>query len=426
MPAIAPFRALSYAPRLRASLDQLVAPPYDVQSEQQRALLGARHENNIVHVDLPRSPGGDDSYAAAARRVQGWIHDGILVRDAEPAFYLCEQRYRRPSGGETTRRGFFARLTLEPFGAGTVIPHERTLDEPRDDRTRLLAATRLHLSAVFLLHPDPGGEVARMVGAAMDGPTLEQAHDDEGTLSRVVRLGDRERIDFLTRSLRRQWALIADGHHRYESALAYRDERRARGQHDAEHVLAFFCSLEDQGLAIYPIHRVVHSIRGFNPIRFQERLALQFHLTRAASTDELGRVLSSKSGRPGVFGLALKGGAFWLAEWREGEGLASPELAETPEPLRRLDVILLHRLVLEGVLGITPEAQARQSNLDYVKDAREVYGRVEDGRAQVGIQMNPTRIEQVIEVTRRGFRLPQKSTYFFPKVLTGLVFDPLD
>src|SRR5438093_5230437 len=238
MPAIAPFRALSYAPRLRASLDQLVAPPYDVQSEQQRALLGARHENNIVHVDLPRSPGGDDSYAAAARRVQGWIHDGILVRDAEPAFYLCEQRYRRPSGGETTRRGFFARLTLEPFGAGTVIPHERTLEEPRDDRTRLLAATRLHLSAVFLLHPDPDGEVARVVGAAMDGPTLEQARDDEGTLSRVVRLGDRERIDFLTRSLRRQWALIADGHHRYESTLAYRVESRARGQHDAEHVVA--------------------------------------------------------------------------------------------------------------------------------------------------------------------------------------------
>ena len=426
MPAIAPFRALSYAPRLRASLERLIAPPYDVQSEPQRAVLAARHENNIVHVDLPRAPAGDDPYAAAARRIDGWIHEGILVRDAGPAIYLCEQRYRRPAGGETTRRGFFARLTLEPFGAGSVIPHERTLDEPRDDRTRLLAATRLHLSAVFLLHPDPGGEVARMVGAAMDGETFEQARDDDGTVSRVVRVDDRDRIDFLTRGLRGQWALIADGHHRYESALAYRDERRARGRRDAEHVLAFFCSLEDPGLAILPIHRVVHSIQGFDPTRFLERLAPHFRLTRAAAAEEVRGALTSMPGRPGVFGLALPEGACWLAEWREGEGRASPELAETPEPLRRLDVILLHRLVLEGVLGVTPEAQARQSHLDFVKDAREVYERVAAGKAQVGIQMNPTRIEQVIEVTRGGYRLPQKSTYFFPKVLTGLVFDPLD
>jgi len=426
MPDIAPFRALTYAPGLRPDLDRLVAPPYDVLSEEQRARLAAGHENSIVHVDLPRSPAGDDPYGAAAHRLKAWIRDGILVRDAEPAIYLCEQRYRRPSGGEATRRGFFARLTLEPFGAGSVIPHERTLDEPRADRTRLLAATRVHLSAVFLLHPDPGGEVARMVGAAMEGDVFEQARDDDGTVSRVARVGDRERIDFLTRRLRQEWALIADGHHRYESALAYRDERRARGLRDAEHVLAFFCSLRDQGLAIYPIHRLVHSIPGFDPSRFLERLAPLFRITRAATRDDLEKALAAKSGLSGVFGLALAGDGLWLAEWKEGEGLARPEFAGTPEPLRRLDVILLHRLVLEGVLGVTPEAQARQSNLDYVKDARQVYERVADGRAQIGIRMNPTPIEQVVEVTRGGLRLPQKSTYFFPKVLTGLVLDPFD
>src|SRR5207249_8925830 len=204
---------LTYAPALRPGLDRLVAPPYDVQSEEQRARLAARHESNIVHVDLPRTPAGDDPYAAAARRLEGWMRDGTLVRDVEPALYLCEQRYHRPSGGEAIRRGFFARLTLEPFGSGSVIPHERTLDVPRADRTRLLAATRVHLSAVFLLHPDPGGEAARMVSAAMDGETLEQARDDDGTISRVVRVGDRERIDFLSGRLRQQWALIADGHH---------------------------------------------------------------------------------------------------------------------------------------------------------------------------------------------------------------------
>ena len=426
MPDIAPFRALGYAPHLRADLDRLVAPPYDVQSDEQRARLAARHEHNIVHVDLPRPPTGEDPYEAARRRLAGWARDGILTRDPEPAYYVCEQRYRPPAGGEAVRRGFFTRLTLEPFGGGSIIPHERTLDEPRDDRTRLLAATRVHLSPVFLLHPDSGGDVARLVSAAMEGPPLGQARDDDGTISRIVRVSDPERTAFLTDRLRKEWALIADGHHRYESALAYRDERRARGQRDAEHVLAFLCSLQDPGLAIYPIHRLVHSVGGHEPERFLQKMGPRFRLTRKATPEDLSRDLSSKASRPGVFGVVLPGSAFWLAEWKEGEGLSGPEMAATPEPLRRLDVILLHRLVLEGILGISVEAQARQLNLDYAKEARQVYEGVAAGRAQIGFQMNPTRMEQVIEVTRGGFRLPQKSTYFFPKILTGLALDPLD
>lgn len=426
MPEIAPFRALSYAPRLRAELDRLVAPPYDVQSEEQRVRLAARHEYNIVHVDLPRPPAGEDPYEAARNRLAAWRRDGILARDVEAAYYLCEQRYRRPTGGEAIRRGFFARMKLEPFGGGSIIPHERTLDEPRDDRTRLLSATRVHLSSIFLLHPDPDGEVARLVAAAMEGETAGQARDDDGTISRIVRVSDRERTGFLTNRLRREWALIADGHHRYESALAYRDQRRARGQHDAEQVLVFLCSLQDPGLAIYPIHRLVHSVRGLDPERLLQKMEPRFRLTRKATPEDLSGDLSSRAGRPGVFGVVLPGGSFWLAEWREGEGLSSPEMAATPEPLRRLDVILLHRLVLEGILGITAEAQARQLNLDYAKEVRQVHEGVAAGRAQIGFQMNPTRMDQVIEVTRAGVRLPQKSTYFFPKILTGLVLDPLD
>jgi uncharacterized protein (DUF1015 family) len=426
MPAIAPFRALSYSQPLRPVLDRLVAPPYDVLTEEQRACHLARHDNNVVHVDLPRSSTGIEPYNGAARLLERWIREDVLVRDTQTAFYACEQRYRLPSGGEATRRGFFARLTLEPFGSGSILPHERTLEKPRADRGRLLAATRTHLSAVFLLHSDPGGDVAGMVAAALEGETFLQARDDDGTLSRVARLVDRERVESITLRLRDQWALIADGHHRYESALAYRDERRAQGLRDAEHVLAFFCSLEDSGLAIFPIHRLVHSLPEFDEAGFRGRLEPLFRITRTRTVDELRGTLSSRSEKPGVFGLALPGDSYWLLEWKEGEGLGRPELASIPEPLRRLDVVLLHRLLLEGILGITPEAQARQDHLEYVKDGRVVNERVAMGRAQFGLLMNPTRIQQVIEVTRAGFRLPQKSTYFFPKVLTGLVFDPLD
>jgi uncharacterized protein (DUF1015 family) len=426
MPVVAPFRALSYSPRLRPILDRLVAPPYDVLTEEQRARFLARHDNNIVHVDLPRSSAGDDSYAGAARLLERWIRDDVMVRDTRAAFYVCEQRYRSASGGEATRRGLFARLTLEPFGSGSILPHERTLEEPRADRRRLLAATRTHLSAVFLLHADPGGEVAGAVAGALAGETFLQARDDDGTLSRVARVADQKSIEFVVSRLRDQWALIADGHHRYESALAYRDERRARGQQDAEHVLVFLCSLEDSGLAIFPIHRLVHSLPEFDAAGVRGRLAPLFRLSRARTAEELRGGMSTGSALPGVFGLVFPGEDYWLAEWMQGEGLARPELAALPEPLRCLDVVLLHRLLFEAILGITPEAQARQAHLEYVKDDRLVYEGVAKGRAQIGVLMNPTRIEQVIEVTRAGFRLPQKSTYFFPKVLTGLILDPLD
>jgi uncharacterized protein (DUF1015 family) len=433
MPLISPFRALCYAPRLRRDLDHLVAPPYDVISEERRARLASRHENNIVHLDLPRAepfprgPEPDDAYMQAARLLGSWIREGVLTRDARPAFYACEQRYRTASGEEFRRRGFFARLRLDRFETGTVIPHEKTLDRPRADRRRLLAATRTHLSAVFLLHPDPGGEVAAMMEQAQAGEVFEEAADDEGVVSRVVRLDDEPRIARLVRRLGEHWSLMADGHHRYESALAYDDECRAAGREGAQHILAFFCSLEDPGLAILPIHRVVHSLPEFDPARFRGRLEQAFDLKRVEGPEALRTSLRSRTPRPGVFGITLRGETgFWMAEWKDGAGLDRPEMAPIPQPLRRLDVILLHHLVFEGILGITPEVQARQTNLDYVKDERDVLTRVREGRAEIGILMNPTRIEQVVEVTRSGLRLPQKSTYFHPKVTTGLVLDPLD
>jgi uncharacterized protein (DUF1015 family) len=426
LPVLSPFRGLCYDVRLRSDLDRLIAPPYDVISEEGRARLAARHANNIVHLDLPRARPGEDPYRAAAELLREWIGGRILVRDASPAFYACEQRYRAPTGEEATRRGFFARLHLEEFGSGSVVPHEKTFDRPRADRERLLAATRAHLSAVFLLHPDPGAEVTRLMERALASGIFEQARDDEGTSIRVGRL-EGAAAESLARRLADAWVLIADGHHRYESALAYRETRRAQGRDDAGFVLAFLCSLEDPGLRIFPIHRLVHSLPGFDAGRLRGLLEKTFSLTRVGDPEALRAALAARRGRPGVFGLALGGEAgFLLAQWREGAGLERPEMATIPEFLRRLDGVLLHRLILEGMLGISAEAQARQTHLDYVKDDREWFARVREEGLDLGVLMNPTRIEQVIDVTRGGYRLPQKSTYFYPKVPSGLVLDPLD
>jgi uncharacterized protein (DUF1015 family) len=426
MPAVSPFRALLYGPSLRGDLDRLVAPPYDVIPEEGRAALAARHPRNVVHLDLPRAASGDP-YRAAARTLREWIDAGDVARDARPAFYACEQRFRDPGGGELRRRGFFARLTLEPYAAGVVIPHEKTLEKPRADRQRLLAATRTHLSAVFMLHPDPGGDIARLMEEAQGAEPLLRARDDHGTESRLVRLEDDRRAALLQERLAGQWALIADGHHRYESALAYRDARRAEGRADAEHVLAYLCSLADPGVAIFPIHRLVHSLEGFDAGRFLARLEELFEIRPIASEAALREALAAGRSRAGTFGLVLRGRpGFVLARWLDGAGLERPEMGATPGPLRRLDVVLLHRLVLEGLLGISPEDQSRQANLEYVKEDGEWFVRARDPRVDVAVLMNPTRIDQVIEVTRGGYRLPQKSTYFHPKVLTGLVLDPLD
>ncbi|MFQ5878346.1 MAG: DUF1015 domain-containing protein [Acidobacteriota bacterium] len=427
MPVISPFRALTYAPRLRAELDHLIAPPYDVIPAERRPGIAARHPNNIVHLDLPQDGRGGDRYARAAGLLRRWVDSGVLVRDGAPAVYVCEQRFTAPTGEERTRSGFFARLRLEPYGAGTIIPHERTLDGPRRDRQRLLRATRTHLSAILLIHPDPDGRVWRMTREAAASPVYEQARDPEGTLIRIVRLADREMLEALGQRLRDAWAIIADGHHRYEASLAYQEECRRAGRGDADHLLAFFCSLEDPGLAIFPIHRLVHSLEGWDPSRFRERLGEYFALRPLGSPEALRSAVDGGRGRSGVFGLVVRGErGGWLVEWKEGAGLDHPSIASVPPPLRRLDVILLHRLVMEGILGITPEAQERQAHLDYVRDGPELLRRMGEGRAQAGFLLNPTRMEQVIEVTRRGLRLPQKSTYFHPKVPTGLVLNPID
>jgi len=419
-----PFRALRYAPPGEVAIDRLIAPPYDVISGPQREQLAAE-PHNIVHLDLPAPAPGADPYAGAAKRLRDWIREGVLIRDPHLAFYVCEQDYRTPEGAARRRRGLFARLTLEPFDSGVVIPHERTLERPRLDRLRLLEATRTHLSAVFLLHHDPGGRVASLLGELDGGPPLLRARDGEGNPIRLFRVQEPSRMARLEALLRDQWALVADGHHRYESALAYRDARRARGVPDAEHVLALLCSLEDEGLSILPIHRLVHSLPDFSAARARAALATFFSLQEVASPQGLVAAVRGARGQPGVFGLLFgnDGGAF-LARWKPGAGLDRPGVRAVPELLRRLDVILLHRLVLEEVLGIDLEAQARQTHLEYVKDDGHLLKAAR--QAQIGVLLNPTRIEQVVEVSRAGLRLPQKTTYFYPKVPSGLVLDPLD
>jgi uncharacterized protein (DUF1015 family) len=422
MPRVAPFRGLRYAVPPVPDLSTLFAPPYDVIGPEQRRRLAA-HPRNFVHLELPE--GGEAAPALARARLDEWRRDGTLRSDPAPAFYVAEQEFAGRDGGTRRRRGFFARLALEPYESGVVLPHERTLDGPRRERTRLLAATRAGLSPVFMLHPDPEGAITTTLAQATHAAPVAWAADTAGVQARLWQVTDPAAIAALVEGLAGGWALIADGHHRYESALAYRAERAAAGKDDAGHLLVYLTSLADPGLAVLPIHRVVHSLPSFSADRLRATLARWFDLAPLADRGRLEAAVGADAGRIGVFGLAFAGEAgAYVARWRDGAGLDHPAMTEVPEPLRRLDVVLLHRLVMEAALGIDAARLARQENLDYLKEPGPVL-ELRPG-AQVGMLLNPTRLEQVIEVSRLGLRLPQKSTNFSPKVPAGLVIDLLD
>ena len=421
MSTIAPFRALRFAVAAPGELAQRLAPPYDVISPERRRILAA-DPHNIVHLDLPEGP-AERIYADAAARLEAWRRDGTLALDAAPAYHLAEQSFKDASGTARRRRGFFARLRVEPFEAGSVLPHERTLESPRRDRERLLAATRTHLSAVFLLHEDPGGTVARLLASASETAPERELVDPDGCGLRLWRLADRGAINRLTAAAGRGWTLIADGHHRYESALAYRQERRAAGRDDAADVLAFLCSAEDPGLVIGPIHRLVRGVPRLDPERVASALTGRFAVDRRPR-EGLAAALREAAASPGVFGLLFPGRSeALLLRWRDDEE-GRRALQGLPEPLRSLDVVLLHRLVFEEAFGLSPQAQAGGDHLEYVKDEAGLLRGVE--QAVCGVMLNPTRLAQVVEVSKSGLRLPPKSTYFQPKVPSGIVLDPLD
>lgn len=421
MAHLSPFRALRFAVGSAAELARRLAPPYDVISPERRRDLAA-DPHNIVHLDLPEGP-PERVYQDAAARLQSWRRDGTLALDEGKAFYAAEQSFRDASGTSRRRRGFFARLRIEPFGGGSVLPHERTLESPRRDREQLLAATRTHLSAVFLLHEDPDGEAARLLATAAERPPERELVDPDGCGLRLWRLGDRSTLERLGGSAGRGWTLIADGHHRYESALAYSEARRAAGREDAADVLAFLVSAEDPGLVIGPIHRLVRGVPGLDPERTASTLARRFTVERRPR-EGMAAALRDAAGAPGVFGLLFPGRPEGLfLRWRDDEE-GRRALSGVPEPLRGLDVVLLHRLVFEEAFGLSPQAQAGPDHLDYVKDVPGLMKGVE--QAACGVMLNPTRLEQVVEVSRKGLRLPPKSTFFQPKVPSGIVLDPLD
>jgi uncharacterized protein (DUF1015 family) len=417
MAQVEPLRALHYNLQRTGGLQNVVAPPYDVIDAEQRAELEARSPYNIVRVDLPQ--GGDDRYQEAARLFAQWKAHAVVVDDGSVALWTLAQDYTGPDGQRRTRQGFLARVRVQPYGAGLIRPHERTHPGPKEDRLRLTRATRTNLSPIFSLYSDPTGRARSALESAGDAPAWAKTTDDDGTANRLGRVSDPNAIDAVVSSLEDTELLIADGHHRYETARVYAEEIGGDGPH--RYVLMCLVALQDPGLTVFPTHRLVRGLSSDQQEALADALRRDFDIAELTSSGQLAPAagnaikvgyMDSHFRRP--FMLTLKDPA-----------IAAAALPDRAEPYRRLDTAVLEALILKGALGLTDEQIDELQGLGYARDFDQAVELVENATYDAAFFMAPTPIEHVHEVAAAGESMPPKSTYFFPKVPTGLLFNPL-
>jgi uncharacterized protein (DUF1015 family) len=416
MAEVQPLRTLRYDPAVVGSLDDVIAPPYDVIDDEQRARLAARSPYNVVEIDLP------PSYEQAAETMREWRERGVLVHEDEPAVWVLRQDYKGPDGVDRTRTGFFARVRVEEYGPGRIRPHERTHPGPKEDRLRLTRATRANLSPIFTLFPDSDDAAGRAMAQVAAEPPFATVTEPDGTVNRLWRSADADVIADLQMALADAELLIADGHHRYETARVYADEVGGDGDH--RYVLMLLCSLSDPGLLVLPTHRLLGGIKEDSA----KQEAIRDVLLRDFEVEELAAPAELEPG--GEDGRVAYGymDSFFRKPYRvtlRDQAIADRALDGMPAPYRRLDTAVLEALVLRGALGMSEDDISHLRGLRYSNRLAEAIGEVDEGAADAGFFLRATPVEQVREVAATGESMPPKSTYFFPKVPTGLVFNLL-
>jgi uncharacterized protein (DUF1015 family) len=414
MAEIQPLRALRYDPDKTGGLQPVVAPPYDVIDAQQRAELEARSPYNVVRIDLPE--GGEDRYDRAAAQFESWRDAGVILQDAQPALWTLAQEYTGPDGRARTRRGFFARVRVEDYGPGRIRPHERTHPGPKEDRLRLTRATRTNLSPIFSLYSDPTG----VAETALANPEpWAETTDADGTLNHLARVTDEAAIAAVTEALGGTELLIADGHHRYETARVYAEEIGGDGPH--RYVLMCLVALQDPGLTVFPTHRLVRGLTSEQQVALAATLRRDFEIE---PLEDIGRLAPEPGDRVRMGYIDAHFKRPYMLTLRD-QATADVALADHAEPYRRLDTAVLEALILKGTLGMTDHDIDELNGLGYARDFAQALELIEDASYDAAFFMAPTPIERVQEVAASGESMPPKSTYFVPKVGTGLVFNSL-
>jgi uncharacterized protein (DUF1015 family) len=427
MAEIQPFRGVLYNTE-RVIADDVLTQPYDKITPEMRERYLEKSPYNMVRIELGKEESGDteskNKYTRARDFYQSWLREGILRRSEKPALYYLEQTFAAPDGsGERTRRALIARVRLSRWDEGQVLPHEHTLSKPKADRMSLLRAVGAQQGQIFMLYPTPKRSATGILAEACgrDARATLEATDDYGVKNRLWEVSDPATIKAAHAALRDLKFYIADGHHRYETALAFRDECRAAADKpdpDApyEFVMATLVDMSDPGLIILPTHRVVSNLAGFDRASFQQKLAKNFSVEPQGSLD---RVLTAMQPSDHLIGMCDKAG-FALLRLKDPEAIR-PLFKDKPALWDQLDVAILHVAILEALLGIDEARLREEANVTYWREPDKAVEQVHKGAAQLAFFLNPTRVDDVKAIADARSRMPQKSTDFYPKLLSGLV-----
>lgn len=446
MAQVHPFRAFRYNPA-RAPFERVLTQPYDKISPAMQDKYYAADPHNLIAVERGRAYPGDSPqnnvYTRAAAALEDWIRNNIVVQDSAPSFYAYTQEYTVPGTEERrTRRGFIGAGKLEEYSAGVVFRHEHTFSGPKADRLELLRHTKTHTGQLFMLYADPQQRIDAILAEAESAAPATEVRDEYGMVHRLWVISDPERVTAIQKAMEDQKLVIADGHHRYETALNYRNECRAHaGKIDPEapyeRAMMTFINTQSEGLTILPGHRVAAHVHDFSWAGVRRYLEPWFAAETFPFLDErkkaaaqkgfLAKLVSSREKRAiGVYPAAEpQKRAFYVLTLREGVNLAL--LLPNVSPLQReLDVVLLHEGILEPALGITPQAVTAEANLTYEREAPAALDAVDSGRAQISFLLNACDVEQVMKIATADEVMPQKSTDFYPKLLSGITMFRVD
>ncbi len=435
MAEIRPFRALRFT-EAAGPLSEVVCPPYDIISEEQRLGYLARNANNIIRLELPRE--GDDPYARAGEVLNRMLADGILAQDDKPALYIYEIEFSLDGmsdisamyGGTYRVYGLIAQVHLEEFDKGIVLPHEETLSKAKQDRLNLMKATGCNFSDVYSLYNDAEGEQTTddILAIAMKEQPVAVVTDEAGLTHRLWALTDEGLIGAVQARFADTKLYIADGHHRYETAINYRNWLREQGMPvgaDSDYIMMMLVEMNHPGLVVFPTHRLLRDLQGFDPAALlaacRDRFDVEEGLPLFAIDERLEHAYLNGQR---AFAFYTGGDTAAVLTLRD-LSVMDAELPDLSEASRRLDVNVLHTLILEQLLGIDKVNMAQQINLTYTRSLTEALDGVRSGQYQATFLLNPTRVSEIRDVAAAGEKMPQKSTYFYPKLITGLTVNRL-
>lgn len=433
MAEIFPFRATTYNLKAIPALSKVITQPYDKFTQEMQDCYYERDPHNLVRILLGRKNPEDNNkenvYTRASKTFRQWVDQEIFVPQQNATLYPYFQQYQLPGQPEVSklRKGFVGLARLEDYSEKIIHRHEETHPGPKQDRLELLKSTRAHFGQLLVLYSDPSGEIERILDSATDRPTWMHLTDDYGVQHRIWRCHREQDILDIALKMRGKPLVIADGHHRYETALAYRHLRQEQKSEDsrADFVMMTFVRMESSGLTILPTHRLLHGLDTFNWERFKKAATNLFELKEvnlplAGGGKEFQDRLAEAGAKQPTFGVISKeSNGFLLMQLRSDINLEKLLLG-CPSQQRDLDVAILHRLVIERLLKVTKEAVQKQANIRYVREWEIGFQAVSTGESQLCFFLNPTPIEKIVENALADLPLPQKSTDFYPKLLSGL------